>query len=293
MAGKGFDSLETIQVVVLVVVALMTQQHLKCVAVGIGAVPVQQLLERVVLIAVDEALGAGIVTHTVTDDGVVILAVLGIAQIQVGIQGDVKSIRQNKGDIALAGQGVAVGPVHVKSDLPQIVAARILGTAVGFTAVIHLVTLLVQDVIAVRRRQVVLIYGIDGRNVAAVAEGVLVAALTVAVVIDDLVRTGDVQAGLEPGFGLQVDACATIDALKARLLGVAFLLGVTYTQVIVSVLGATITTDVVLLAETAADSGLEPVEVVGDAALDMGIIPQLETIEQLVVGLVEDVVFQI
>ena len=292
MAGKGFDSLETIQVVVLVVVALMTQQHLKCVAVGIGAGPVQQLLERVVLIAVDEALGAGIVTHTVTDDGVVILAVLGIAQIQVGIQGDVKSIRQNKGDIALAGHGVAVGPVHVKSDLPQIVAARILGTAVGFTAVIHLVTLLVQDVIAVRR-QVMLIDGIDGRNVAAVAKGVLVAALTVAVVIDDLVRTGDVQAGLEPGFGLQVDACATIDALKARLLGVAFLLGVAYTQVIVSILGATITTDVVLLAETAADSGLEPVEVVGDAALDLGIIPQLETIEQLVVGLVEDVVFQI
>ena len=128
----------------------MTEQHLKGVAVGISLVPVQQLLEGVVLVAVDDALGAGVVTHAITDDGIVILAVLGVAHIQVGIQGEVEAIRQHEGDIALTVEGVAVGLIHVQFGLPQVVAACVLRTGVSFTAVVDLVAFLVQDVGTVR-----------------------------------------------------------------------------------------------------------------------------------------------
>ena len=126
--------------------------------------------------------------------------------------------------------------------------------------VVLLVAELVEDILT--SVHIVQVYGIDGRNVTTIHEGVGVTAIAGTVAgVECLMGSIDVQTGLEPLLRLHVNHCTTRDTVEARGLQVTVLVQITYREQVVGLIGSTVGAQVVLLTLSVVDSLVIPVEI--------------------------------
>ena len=173
------DVLCNVELVNGIVVVLVSQQGIDRVYT-ILVVPVQLLLECVVLVSVVATTATTVVTLTIADYRALVDALLVVAKVKVTLQCEGEVIWQQDVGISNTVDGVADGLVLIQLVLPDNVAVGILvagyyNLTVGIdirTAVVLAIALLVEQILTCVH--IVSVNRIYGRNLATVVEGVIV-----------------------------------------------------------------------------------------------------------------------
>ena len=143
-------------------------------------VPVQLLLECVVLVSVVATTSTTVVTLTVADYRALVDALLVVAQVQVTLQCECEVVWQHDVHVSYTVHCVADSLVLVQFVLPNHVAVGILvagndhlSVSVGIrTAVVLAIALLVQQILTCVH--IVSVHGVNRRNLATVVKWVVV-----------------------------------------------------------------------------------------------------------------------
>ena len=238
--------------------------------------PVQLLLEGPVLIAVVDSLATSAVTLTITDYSIVVLVLLAVTGIQVTLQRKGEVVGQIEVCVGNGVHRVTDGLVLVQLVLPHEVTVLILVTCNHHltiaadirTTIVLLLTEVVEDVLTCS--YIVQVYGIDRCDVTAIHEGVGITTVAGAIT-RVVVLMGDiqVQTGLEPLSGLNVNSYTTRDTVETVGLQITLLIKIAERNQVVGLVGCTVGTDVVLLTVAVVDSLIIPVEVLTIGALNL------------------------
>ena len=281
----------------------MTGQDVEAVVpelAGPAEVLLKLIVEEVVLIAGT----AAVIALAIADDGAVVGLVGAGAGCHVARHGEGEVLEEVEFRRRRRIHGIAHGDVPVQFVFPEDVAVGILVTGLDGSAggidVLAAVPLLVaegvQDILSVvglSQFVVMQVCGIHRSDLAGVHEqvGVTAGAILVTVGVGVVLVGGvDVQAGLEPADGTDVGAGTGGEALEAAVGHVTVLIQVTEGEVVVALVGGTVSAEVVFLAVAVPEAELVPVQVVGEIAADRRVGDHVAVfVEQFVVRFVEDI----
>ena len=266
----------------------MTQHEVHVVAVDALGVGEQLVGVEGVVTVVDDTAAA--CRSTVTDVRVLVGVVEVVAEVVRTVDGELEAFEEDDVHISAGVHDIALVEVVVPEGLGYDMTAE----ACACTALVPLINLLAGNLVEdVGTVCVVLVDRIDRTDVAGEVERVDITGGAVGVGdIRVSHGTGEVQTGLEPLAGLDVDVDAGVDTLEVGLDGVALLVEVADRHEEVGLLTCAGCGHRVLLAVTYAADSLLPVEVVGIEQLSVGVQDTVSAYE-LVVSYVERVVHQL
>ena len=303
LAGQDLGSLVGVEIFAVPEVVLVTGQDVEAVVpelAGPAEVLLKLIVEEIVLIAGT----AAVVALAVADDGAVVGLVGAGAGGHIARHGEGEVLEEVEFRRRRRIHGIAHGDVPVQFVFPEDVAVGILVTGLDGSAggidVLAAVPLLVaegvQDILSVvglSQFVVVQVCGIHRSDLAGVHEqvGVTAGAILVTVGVGVVLMGGvDVQAGLEPADGTDVGAGTGGEALEAAVGHVTVLVQVTEGEIVVTLVGGSVSAEVVFLTVTVPETELVPVQVVGEVAADGGVGDHAAVlVKQFVVRFVEDI----
>jgi len=264
-SGKNLRRLESIQIIIVIGEILVRQQHVQQMPAE-EMRPLQLLLEGVALVAVEFTASAAVATLSVADDGVVVSRIVRLTQVHVALYGE-REILQLDIHIGDALQRIAHGLVLVQFVFPYHVAVGILiaGSyldALVVSVVAGIVLSLPVGCQAVRAIGVMQMHRVNGRNLAAIHEGIgerriLVAGRNLGI----LMAARQVDSRLQPAHWRHIDRHTSRKTIEARIAHVTLFIEVAQREIIVALLVGCIAAEEIFLTVSVADRRLVPIEI--------------------------------
>ena len=163
---------------------------------AIYMIPVQLLLEGIILIAVSHSLGTSVVSFTVTDSGIVVRGLLGVSHVEVAFHCECEVVQEL--DICKSDslQCVAYGFVRTQFVFPDYMTVYILVTgrdrySLVIFIVSRIVLFVVQGIQAIRTIGIMQMHGIDGGYLSTIHKCIGISSVTVPIgCMRILVRAG-------------------------------------------------------------------------------------------------------